>query len=93
MLTGRYAQILGMVQNMSAFTCPTCNSTHPIFGHEGVARKCKELGIELVADLPLHPRICEDADRGKPTVVAEPESSRAEAFMDLARSLRSKLNF
>ncbi|GAM89914.1 hypothetical protein ANO11243_079540 [Dothideomycetidae sp. 11243] len=85
--------ILGMVQNMSAFTCPTCNSTHSIFGHEGVTRKCAELGIDLMADLPLHPRICEDADRGKPTVVAEPESTRAAAFMDLARSVRAKLDF
>lgn len=86
-------QILGMVQNMSAFTCPTCNSTHPIFGHEGVKRKCAELGVELIADLPLHPRICEDADRGKPTVVAEPESTRAGAFMDLAEAVRQKLKF
>ncbi|KAF2149299.1 nucleotide-binding protein 1 [Myriangium duriaei CBS 260.36] len=85
--------ILGMVQNMSAFTCPTCNSTHSIFGRDGVTKKCTELGIELVADLPLHPRICEDADRGKPTVVAEPESTRAKAFMDLARSVRGKLEF
>ncbi|PNS15100.1 hypothetical protein CAC42_2329 [Sphaceloma murrayae] len=85
--------ILGMVQNMSAFTCPTCNSTHSIFGKEGVMRKCKELNIDLLGDLPLHPQICEDADRGKPTVVAEPDSTRAKAFVDLAGRIRQKLSF
>lgn len=86
-------QILGMVQNMSAFTCPTCSSTHSIFGTEGVSRKCNEMGIRLLADIPLHPRICEDADQGKPTVVAEPESVRAKAFKDLADNLRKTVGF
>ncbi|KAF4554389.1 Iron-sulfur protein IND1-like protein [Elsinoe fawcettii] len=85
--------ILGMVQNMSAFTCPTCNSTHSIFGHEGVKRKCADMGIDLLGDLPLHPQICEDADRGKPTVVAEPDSVRAKAFGDLAGKVRDRLSF
>ncbi|KAL1306165.1 hypothetical protein AAFC00_004272 [Neodothiora populina] len=85
--------ILGMVQNMSAFTCPTCSSTHSIFGTEGVTRKCKELDIDLLTDIPLHPRICEDADNGKPTVVAEPDSLRAKAFRDVAEDLRVRLGF
>ena len=82
-----------MIQNMSAFTCPTCDSTHPIFGSEGVTRKCKELGIELLGDVPLHPSICGDADRGKPTVVAEPDSARAKVFNDMAAKLRTRLDF
>ncbi|TKX24783.1 iron-sulfur protein IND1 [Elsinoe australis] len=85
--------ILGMVQNMSAFTCPTCNSTHSIFGSQGVTKKCAEMGVELLGDLPLHPQICEDADRGKPTVVAEPDSVRARAFGDLANGIRRRLDF
>lgn len=88
-----YLQILGMIQNMSAFTCPTCSNTHSIFGSEGVTRKCKELGISLLGDIPLHPNICDDADRGKPTVVAEPDSVRAKVFRDLADGLRERLQF
>lgn len=89
----RASQILGMVQNMSAFTCPTCSSTHSIFGSEGVTKKCKELGIRLLGDVPLHASICSDADRGKPTVVAEPDSVRAKVFNDIAGSLRESLDF
>ncbi|KAI4721263.1 P-loop containing nucleoside triphosphate hydrolase protein [Aureobasidium sp. EXF-10727] len=85
--------ILGMVQNMSAFTCPNCSTTHSIFGREGVIKKCDEMNIKLLADIPLHPSICEDADRGKPTVVAEPDSVRAQVFKDLAADLREQLQF
>ena len=76
--------ILGMVQNMSVFTCPQCNHSTPIFGSEGVSRTCSEHGITLLGDIPLDAKICDDADRGKPTVVAEPESFRGKAFLDIA---------
>jgi len=82
-----------MIQNMSAFTCPTCSSTHSIFGTEGVLKKCGELGISLLGDIPLHPRICSDADQGKPTVVAEPDSVRAKVFGEIASKLRKELDF
>ncbi len=77
--------ILGMVQNMSLFTCPNCHESTHIFGsHSGVTRACKEHGIQFLGDIPLHPSICDDADRGKPTVVSEPESVRAKAFVTIA---------
>ena len=76
--------ILGMVQNMSTFSCPGCGQLTHIFGSEGVSRKSNELGIPLLGDIPLHAQICADADRGKPTVVAEPESERSRAFEAIA---------
>ncbi|KAM3069662.1 hypothetical protein ACMFMG_010382 [Clarireedia jacksonii] len=76
--------ILGMIQNMSVFTCPHChNSTHIFGSHSGVTHACEEHGIDFLGDIPLHASICDDADRGKPTVVAEPDSDRAKAFMEL----------
>lgn len=80
--------ILGMVQNMALFTCPNCqNSTH-IFGSQSkLSSACKEHGIKLLGDIPLHASICDDADRGKPTVVSEPGSERAEAFMGLSQDV------
>ena len=79
--------ILGMVQNMSTFTCPHCNHSTHVFGSQGVARTCAEHGIELLGDVPLDARICDDADRGKPTVVAEPDSSRGRAFLGVAEKV------
>ncbi|CZS89571.1 related to Nbp35p and human nucleotide-binding protein [Rhynchosporium agropyri] len=85
--------ILGMVQNMSLFTCPHChNSTHIFGSHSGVNHACKKYGIDFLGDIPLHASICDDADRGKPTVVAEPESDRGKAFIQLAETVGSRIN-
>jgi ATP-binding protein involved in chromosome partitioning len=44
-------------------------------------------GIPLLGDIPLHAKICDDADRGRPTVVAEPGSERAKAFAGVAEKI------
>ncbi|XWW98531.1 hypothetical protein V2A60_006531 [Cordyceps javanica] len=84
--------ILGLVQNMSLFTCPHCSQGTHVFGsNERVERMCSEHSIEFLGDIPLHPNIGEDAEQGKPTVVAEPESERAAAFLDIAKSIVPKI--
>src|SRR5215469_8909891 len=84
--------VLGMVQNMATFTCPECGTSHNMFGHDGVKETCKRLGMKLIGDIPLHPKIGEDADVGKPTVVVEPEGSRAKAFHDIAGKVAAEIN-
>jgi ATP-binding protein involved in chromosome partitioning len=77
--------LLGLVSNMSTFICPTCSTPHPIFGsQQHIADMCKKHDLRLLGEIPLHPQICEDADRGKPTVVAEPDGPRAMAFRNIA---------
>lgn len=86
-----------MIQNMSLFTCPHCQQSTHIFGsgdsHRGlgVERSCAKFGIEFLGDVPLHERICDDADRGMPTVVSEPDSSRAQAFMGIMERVGRKV--
>ena len=58
----------------------------------GARRKCEEIGIKLLGDIPLHPQICTDADAGRPSVVANPESSQAQAFRSIADQLKVALN-
>ena len=84
--------ILGMVQNMSIFRCPACGHSTHVFGEDGVVRVCERQGIELLGDIPLDARICDDADRGKPTVVAEPESARGQAFFGIAENIGRKID-
>jgi ATP-binding protein involved in chromosome partitioning len=81
--------ILGMIQNMSLFKCPCCGHEEHIFGHDGVRKACEELNIKFFGDIPLHSKISSDADAGKPTVVAEPESDRSQAFIKLADEVAS----
>jgi ATP-binding protein involved in chromosome partitioning len=74
-----------MIQNMSTFLCPHCSQTTSIFGDRGVLDHCAQNDIPFLGDIPLHASICEDADRGKPTVVAEPDSDRAKRFLEVAK--------
>jgi ATP-binding protein involved in chromosome partitioning len=85
--------ILGMIQNMSLFTCPHChNSTHIFGSQSGVTHACEEHSIDFLGDIPLHASICDDADRGKPTVVSEPESERAKVFLEIAGLVGGKID-
>ena len=87
-----HVDILGLVQNMSLFTCPHCHEETSVFGSSERARRlCAEHEIDFLGDIPLHPSIGDDGDRGKPTVVSEPASDRAAAFMSLARSICLKI--
>lgn len=84
--------ILGLVNNMSLFTCPNCGNHHPIFGSsDGVAKVCTEQDIAFLGDIPLHQNIGTHSQEGKPTVVAEPESERAATFMSIARELGGRI--
>lgn len=84
--------VLGLVQNMSLFKCPHCNGETHVFGtNERVQRMCAEHKIDFLGDIPLHPNIGDDAERGKPTVVAEPTSDRGLAFTQIAQSIMSKV--
>ncbi|ROW08524.1 hypothetical protein VMCG_03048 [Cytospora schulzeri] len=84
--------ILGLVNNMSLFTCPNCGNHHPIFGSsDGVRNVCIQQAIPFLGDIPMHQNIGSHSQEGKPTVVAEPESERAETFMSIARELGGRI--
>lgn len=85
-------KILGLVQNMSLFTCPCCQTETRVFGSsERVQKMCSDHGIDNLGDIPLHPNIGDAGDNGKPTVVAEPGSIRADAFLNIADKIGSLL--
>ncbi|KAI1292449.1 P-loop containing nucleoside triphosphate hydrolase protein [Xylaria venustula] len=84
--------LLGLVQNMSMFCCPHCGQETAVFGsNERVQALCRDYSIDLLGDIPLHQNVGDDGQRGKPTVVAEPESHRAAAFMEIARQVGQKI--
>jgi ATP-binding protein involved in chromosome partitioning len=77
--------VLGVVENMSTHVCSKCGHEEHIFGAGGGQRMAAQFGLEVLAELPLDIRIREQADSGRPTVVAEPESSLGQAYIALAR--------
>nr|MCH9849366.1 iron-sulfur cluster carrier protein ApbC [Betaproteobacteria bacterium] len=69
--------ILGIVENMSTHICSNCGHEEHIFGAGGGETMCKDYNVDLLGSLPLDIKIREQADNGKPTVVAEPDSAIA----------------
>ncbi|HHL39173.1 MAG TPA: iron-sulfur cluster carrier protein ApbC [Deltaproteobacteria bacterium] len=84
--------IIGIVENMSYFTCPHCNETTEIFSHGGGQKTSDRYGVPFLGSLPMDPAIREGGDAGKPVVVARPESKDAEIFMEIAQNVASKLS-
>src|SRR3954465_11482980 len=66
--------ILGIVENMSYYICPHCNSRDQIFGQGGGSRAAQELGIPFFGEVPLDVAIRKQADIGSPIVVAMPDA-------------------
>jgi len=79
--------ILGIVENMSVHVCSQCGHAEAIFGEGGGARMCADFGVAFLGALPLTMSIREQADSGRPTVVAEPEGHVAQIYQQIARKL------
>jgi ATP-binding protein involved in chromosome partitioning len=83
--------ILGVIENMSTHICSKCGHEEHIFGQGGAERMCREYGTELLGALPLDIQIRENADSGKPTVVADPDGRAAEIYRAIGRRLAVKI--
>ena len=83
--------ILGLLENMSTFECPSCGGASHPYGHGGGAGAAAERGIPFLGEIPLDPRLRDDADEGTPTVVSHPEAAAAIALRGVARELLDRL--
>ena len=77
--------IVGIVENMSIHVCSNCGHAEAIFGEGGAERMCKDYNVPFLGGLPLDIRIREQADSGRPTVVADPDGKIAAVYKDIAR--------
>jgi ATP-binding protein involved in chromosome partitioning len=79
--------ILGIVENMSGFTCPSCGTVTHIF-HEGGGEKIAgELGVPFLGKVPLDPGVVDCGDEGRPLIHAAPQSPAAQAYRQIAAAL------
>ena len=84
--------VLGVIENMATHVCTNCGHEEHIFGHGGGARMAEEAGIAFLGELPLDIRIRQQADEGKPTVVAMPDSDLTARYRAIARGAAAKLS-
>ena len=83
--------VLGLIENMSFFCCPSCGHRAEIFGHGGARAEAHRLGVEFLGEVPLLLDIRTASDDGTPIVAAAPDSAAARAFRDIAERLWTKL--
>jgi len=76
--------IVGIVENMSIHICSNCGHAEHIFG---AAKMCEDYHVPFLGSLPLDIHIREQADSGRPTVVADPESQVAQIYREIARKV------
>ncbi len=79
--------ILGMIENMATYICPTCGDEAHIFGHGGARSEAERLGIPFLGEVPLDIDIRVTSDEGAPIVVSKPQSPQAKRFREIARRL------
>jgi ATP-binding protein involved in chromosome partitioning len=84
-------KIIGIVENMSTHICSQCGHEEHIFGAGGGAKMCADYNVEFLGSLPLDIRIREQADSGKPTVVAEPDGDISKVYKTIARRVAVKV--
>ena len=80
-------EVLGIVENMSHFTCPHCHQEIDIFSRGGAQRTAQQFNIPFLGSVELVPAIREGGDRGLPVALAGPKSPQAAEFYGIAEKL------
>ena len=83
--------ILGLVENMAVYCCPNCGHTEHIFGADGGKKMAAQYQLDYLGALPLNMSIREQADSGRPTVVADPDGEIAAIYKAVARQVAVKI--
>jgi ATP-binding protein involved in chromosome partitioning len=84
--------VLGVIENMSGFTCSHCGTHEEIFGSGGARRYAEERNLPFLGAIPLAMEIRTTADAGNPIVEAAPDSPGAKAFVAVAKNLAAQVS-
>ena len=76
--------LIGLVENMSCFSCDKCGNAEAIFGEGGGETTARHLEIPYLGQVPLDPLIRLQADAGEPVVQAHPDAASSQALLRLA---------
>ncbi|MGA9202299.1 MAG: Mrp/NBP35 family ATP-binding protein [Pseudolabrys sp.] len=83
--------VLGVVENMSYFLCPSCGTRSDIFSHGGARHEAERLGVPFLGEVPLHMTIREKSDAGLPVVATAPDGEHARIYRDIATKVLAQL--
>ncbi len=83
--------LLGIVENMSYFLCPSCGERADIFGHGGAHDEAERLGVPFLGAIPLHMDIRVRSDAGTPVVIADPDGPHATLYREIAAKIWARI--
>jgi ATP-binding protein involved in chromosome partitioning len=76
--------IIGLIENMSYFLCPSCGTRSDIFAHGGARHEAERLGVPFLGEVPLALAIRENSDAGKPLLISAPDGPHAATYRAIA---------
>lgn len=91
MFTRLEIPLLGMVENMSYFVCPSCGTRSDIFGHGGAKEDAERIGVPFLGEIPLHMNLRVASDTGIPVSISAPDDVHAVAYRDIAAQIKIAL--
>lgn len=80
--------VLGIIENMSYFLCPSDGCRYDIFGEGGGAREAARLRVPLLGQIPIEMAVREAGDVGRPVVASDPEGAVSQEFVRIAAQIR-----
>jgi Mrp family chromosome partitioning ATPase len=80
-------KVLGIIENMSGFTCPHCGKDVDLFKKGGGERIAKEMGVPFLGRVPIDPNIVNASDEGTPFLIDHPDAPSSKAFMDIVKGI------
>ncbi len=83
--------ILGIIENMSYFICPDCDSRHDIFSTGGAEKEAAKLDVAFLGGIPLDMTIRQTSDAGEPIVATQPENPHSKAYSSIAQKIWDSL--
>ena len=87
-----HVPILGIIENMSFFLCPSCGYRAEIFSHGGARQEAERAGISFLGEIPLDEKICIDSDSGKPVIINQASSPQAVYYRDIAGRIAAAIS-
>jgi ATP-binding protein involved in chromosome partitioning len=79
--------VIGVIENMSGFTCPKCGEKINIFKEGGGQRLAEDLSVPFLGRIPMDPLVCEDSDKGVPFIAEHVDSPAAKAFESIVEKV------
>jgi len=83
--------VIGIVENMSGYVCPTCGTKIDIFRSGGGKKMAEETGVPFLGSIPIDPKIGVDSDKGSPFVIEHEDSPAAKAFVEIVKKVEDYL--